>query len=120
MCVLKAILFAFILSLSVFPSNQGLAQTTAEKAPVAEVPMLFRGTMPAVEVMINGQGPFLFAIDTAGQGMARVDSSLVERLKLPLAGQIQASDGSGRNARSLNMFMLDSIAIGGVQFKGVR
>lgn len=119
MRVLKAILFVLVLSLFSPLSNQGLGQATAGKPAVVEVPMLFRGTMPAVEVMVNGQGPFLFAIDTAGQGMARIDSSLVEKLKLPVAGQIQASDGSGRNARSLDVFALDSIVLRGVQFKGV-
>ena len=76
--------------------------------------------MPAVEVTVNGQGPFLFAIDTGGQGMARVDSSLVEKLKLKPVGQVQATDGSGRNVRSLDVFALDSITLGGVQFNGVR
>ncbi|HEX5708766.1 MAG TPA: aspartyl protease family protein [Pyrinomonadaceae bacterium] len=82
--------------------------------------MLFRGPMPAVEVMVNGQGPFLFAIDTGAEGEARVDSSLVERLKLRPAGQVQASDGSGRNTRSLDVFELDSVALGGVTFRAVR
>ncbi len=34
---------------------------------VVELPMLFRGPMPAVEVKVNGQGPFIFAIDTGGR-----------------------------------------------------
>jgi hypothetical protein len=76
--------------------------------------------MPAVEVMVNGQGPFLFAIDTGGGGQARVDSSLVERLKLKTVGQVQASDGSGSNVRSLDLVELDTLALGGVEFKKVR
>lgn len=120
MRVLKSILFLLVLSSFSPLTQQGLGQTTVARPTVVEVPMLFRGTMPAVEVMVNGQGPFLFAIDTGGQGTARVDSSLVEKLKLPVAGQIQASDGSGRNVRSLDVFALDSISLGGVQFKGVK
>jgi predicted aspartyl protease len=117
----KAVLIILVSLLIFLPTNQGLlAQTTAEKPLVVEVPMLFRGTMPAVEVMVNGQGPFLFAIDTGAQGTARVDSSLAEKLKLSPTGQIQASDGSGQNVRSLDVFMLDSVVLGGIQFKGVR
>ena len=82
--------------------------------------MLSRGPMPAVEVMVNGQGPFLFAIDTGGGGQARVDSSLVEKLKLKAVGQVQAGDGSGNNVRSLDLFELDTLAFGGVEFKKVR
>lgn len=116
--VLKAALW--VLSLSALCPVQLTAQTAAAKATAVEVPMLFRGPTPAVEVMVNGQGPFLFAIDTGGQGEARIDSSLAERLKLRPVGQAQGSDGSGRNARSMDVFLLDSVALGGVQFKGVR
>lgn len=119
---LRAMLFASITisfcSLHCFAQSQ--SQITNPGTTVADVPMLFRGAMPAVEVMVNGQGPFLFAIDTGGQGMARVDSSLAEKLKLKAVGTVQASDGSGRNARTMDVVQLDSIAFGGVQFKDVR
>lgn len=115
---LKAALFLSVLFSLHF--NPAVAQTNSGKAPVVEVPMLFRGPSPAVEVMVNGQGPFLFAIDTGGAGMARVDSSLAERLKLEKVGEVQGSDGSGRNAMSMDVFALDSVVLGGVQFKNVR
>jgi hypothetical protein len=35
-------------------------------------------------------------------------------------GQVQGSDGSGRNALSMNLVELDSVVLGGIQFKGVR
>lgn len=121
MRVWKAALVVSAWSLLCLLPQQGLAQTAAAgKAPAVEVPMLFRGPMPAVEVMVNGRGPFLFAIDTGGQGMARADTSLVEKLKLSPVGQVQAGDGSGRNVRSLDVVVLDSITLGGVEFKGVR
>lgn len=96
------------------------AQPAPQKATTADVPMLLRGTTPAVEVIINGQGPFLFAIDTGGQGQARVDSSLVEKLKLQTVGQVQGSDGSGRNARAMDVVRLDSVSFGGVEFRNVE
>ncbi|HWS53309.1 MAG TPA: aspartyl protease family protein [Pyrinomonadaceae bacterium] len=121
MRALKTALFVLALSLpSLHFRHASARQTAAGPTPVVEVPMLFRGPMPAVEVMVNGQGPFLFAIDTGGQGMARVDSTLVERLKLRQVGEVQAGDGSGRNTRSLMLVELDSITLGGVEFKGVR
>jgi hypothetical protein len=120
MRVSKAASFILLWSLFFLPANQTLAQTTAGKSPAVEVPMRFRGTMPAVEVMVNGQGPFLFAIDTGAQGMARVDSSLIEKLKLATVGQVRASDASGANVRTLDVVELDSIVLGGTEFKGVR
>src|SRR5215217_9547950 len=80
MRALKASLL--VLALSLFSTHSQQAQTAGVKSAVVDVPMLFRGPMPAVEVTVNGQGPFLFAIDTGGGGQARVDSSLVEKLKL--------------------------------------
>ncbi len=122
MPVLRVALFASIIllfsSLPVFA--QSPFQTTVTKNVAVDVPMLFRGTMPAVEVMVNGQGPFLFAIDTGAQGMARVDSTLVEKLKLQSVGKMRASDGSGQNIRTLDVVELDSIAFGGVKFQAVR
>jgi hypothetical protein len=102
----------------------GLAQnprpSSSGKAALVDVPMLFSGAMPAVEVMVNGQGPYLFAIDTGGQGMARADSSLVKKLELKVVDRVQTSDGSGRNTRTLDVVQLDSIRLDGVEFKDVR
>ena len=106
-----------ILTIALLLSLLPLAQvkTTA----TVDVPMLFNGTTPAVEVMVNGQGPFRFSIDTGAQGSARIDTTLVEKLKLPVVDQIQAGDGSG-NTRSLDVVMLASIKLGDIEFKDVR
>lgn len=84
-----------------------------------ELPMQFRGPMPAVEVMVNGKGPFLFAIDSGAQGEARLDSSLVEKLGLKPNGQIGAGDGSGQNVRMLDTFEVDSIKLGDLTFSKI-
>ncbi len=91
----------------------------AQKKTAVDLPMKSRGATPAVEVMVNGKGPFLFAIDTGAQGAARVDSSLVAQLGLKVTGQALGSDGSGRNARSLDTVKLDSIKIGDIEFREV-
>lgn len=87
---------------------------------IIEVPMKFRGVMPAVEVFVNGEGPFLFAIDTGGQGQARADSSLVEKLKLKKIDEVLAGDGSGRNTQTLDIVGFDTLKIGDLEFKDVR
>lgn len=91
----------------------------AQTRVLADVPMQWRGTSPAVEVRVNGQGPFLFLIDTGAQGQARADVTLVQRLNLTIGGQSLSGDGSGRNNRPLDTVTLDRIEVGGVTFKAV-
>ena len=117
MRALKASLL--VLALSLFSAHARQAQTDGVKGAVVDVPMLFRGPTPAVEVTVNGQGPFLFAIDTGGGGQARVDSSLVEKLKLKVIGQARGGDGSGNSLRSMDLVELETLAFGGVEFKKV-
>jgi predicted aspartyl protease len=91
----------------------------AQKAALEDVPMLFRGAEPAIEVMVNGQGPFLFAIDTGANDFARIDASLVERLGLQIKGKTRTGDLSGRKTE-LQTVRVDSIAIGSLQFRNVK
>jgi aspartyl protease len=110
---------ARLLLASLLGVTQSSSQITRMDSAVVEVPMLLLGPMPAIEVMVNGQGPFVFAIDTGATGMARADSSLVERLKLPTVGRMRGGDGSGRS-RSMEVVRLDSITFGGLRFENVR
>jgi hypothetical protein len=100
----------------------GGARTLAAKPPsrvVVDMPMLSRGTSPAVNVMVDGKGPYLFLIDTGGQGEARADSSLVADLGLAAVGRDVSGDGSGRNNRILDRVVLDRLDVGGVEFRNV-
>lgn len=99
-------------------TQQAHCADSTPKLPL-EIPMRLEGGMPAIEVMVNGQGPFLFGLDTGAQGGSRIDSSLVEKLKLKSSGQVQATDGSGRNPQSVETVKLDSVAIGGLRFTDV-
>lgn len=119
---------SFIVALLSFTLLQSGAYASISLTPAAnprsgfndvEVPMLFRGPMPAVEVMVNGKGPFIFAIDTGGAGMARVDTSLAERLSLKPTGKVMAGDGTGTNTRSFDTVTLDSITLGDIKFSNV-
>ena len=84
-----------------------------------DVPMLTADHLPAVHVMVNGQGPFLFGIDTGGQGSARVDSALAHRLGLEVVGQARTGDPSGHNTRVMNLVQIDALEIGGARFEGL-
>jgi predicted aspartyl protease len=75
--------------------------------------------MPTVEVMVNGQGPFVFGFDTGAQANPRIDASLVEKLKLKATGEVQAIDPSGRNPETSATVKLDSLSIGTLRFANV-
>ena len=84
-----------------------------------EVAMLEADHLPAVQVMVNGKGPFRFGIDTGGQGSARIDSALAAKLGLEIIGQARAGDPSGRNTRITNLVRVESLEIGGARFEGL-
>jgi hypothetical protein len=93
----------------------------AQSGTVVELPMKFRGAMPAIDVMVNGKGPFLFAIDTGGQGQARLDEALVKTLGLEQVGEARGSDGSGTGSvRVMPIYEAASIKLGSLEFKHVQ
>ena len=95
------------------------AVSVAAQNSVATVPMQFRGPMPVVEVKLNGQGPFVFAIDTGGGLQADIDPSIAERLRLAPHGKVLMGDPSGLNDRALETTRIDSITFGGAEFRNV-
>ena len=86
-------------------------------AAAFELPMVMRGPLPAVEVAVNGEGPFVFLIDTGGQGVARIDQGLVEELKLPRIGTARAGDGSGQGTIEMSVVDVASIEVGGLSLR---
>ena len=88
-------------------------------AGAVDVPMYASGLMPAVDVMVNGRGPYRFSIDTGGAGTLRVDSTLAAELGLPTVGEVRVGDPSGRIAESRKVVAVDSIEIGGAKFLGL-
>lgn len=92
---------------------------SAQNSSVAVAPMHFRGLMPVIEVKLNGQGPFVFAIDT-GHGMqADIDPSIAAQLKLEPIGKVRTGDPSGQNDRDLEATRIASLAFGGAEFRNV-
>ncbi|HEV7859839.1 MAG TPA: retropepsin-like aspartic protease [Pyrinomonadaceae bacterium] len=120
---LKVLLCAGIIGLMLpaltFAQSATRAAMLSQKT-VVDVPLIFNGPTPSVEVTVNGQGPFVFEIDTGAGGGARMDASLKERLGLKPVGQAVAGDPSGKNTRTIDLFKLDSLSLGGVQFHDVE
>jgi hypothetical protein len=81
--------------------------------------MQVEGGMPAIELMLNGKGPYLFALDTGAEGGPRLDSSLMEKLGLKSSGQMRDGDPSGRNPGMAETVKLESIEVGGLRFTDV-
>jgi hypothetical protein len=91
----------------------------SQNSLVAVAPMKFRGLMPVIEVKLNGQGPFVFAIDTGGGMQADIDTSIAMQLNLEPNGKVRSGDPSGQNDRVLDTARIDSIAFGGAEFHNV-
>jgi Aspartyl protease len=109
---------ATIFSWAVWQAPHLHSADSAPKLPL-ELPMQVGDGMPTVEVMVNGQGPFVFGFDTGAQAGPRIDSSLVEKLNLKSTGEVQAIDPSGRNPQASATVKLDSLAIGSLRFTDV-
>ena len=112
----------FLLTLIFTTGFSWLTSSEGQKPPTAEakaIAMQTDGGMPTVEVMVNGQGPFVFGIDTGAQGGSRIDTSLVEKLALKASGEVQATDGSGRNPQMAQLFKLESVTLGNLKFSDV-
>jgi len=95
-----------------------LHSADAAKFPI-EIPLQTGDALWTVEVMVNGQGPFVFGFDTGAQGDPRIDASLVEKLKLKSTGQVQATDPSRRNFQTSETYKVDSIAVGSLRLTDV-
>ena len=96
-----------------------VASIAAQNSTVAVAPMQMRGLMPVVEVKLNGQGPFVFMIDTGAGMQADIDPSVAARLGLQSSGRVINGDPSGENDREVATATITSIALGGAEFQNV-
>jgi CubicO group peptidase (beta-lactamase class C family) len=85
-----------------------------------DVPMTIAGHLPAIEIMVNGKGPYRFGIDTGGQGALRVDDDLARELGMPEVGEVWGGDPSGQNRIRMRLVGVDSISIGGASFAAMH
>jgi hypothetical protein len=97
----------------------GVVSAPAQNRTVAVAPMQFRGLMPVIEVKINGQGPFFFAIDTGGGMQADIDPSVATQLNLQPTGKVLIGDPSRQNDREMELTTIASLTFGGAEFRNV-
>lgn len=127
--IMRQLLAGLVLALSSVAHAQ--PEATSPRAPQPYATMSF--SQDAVEfpfkrwgdailldnVMVNGQGPYRFVLDTGAEGGGRVDSALVEKLKLPAIGQTTTVGLVDPNV-PVTEHRLDSLQIGPVSFTGVE
>lgn len=85
---------------------------------VARVPFDTIDGRVYVQAMVNGQGPFRFAIDTGASNVARADAKLVSALKLPIQGATGNSDGM-RTATASTVH-IDKLQLGNLVRKDIE
>ncbi len=66
-----------------------------------------------LDVMVNGEGPFVFALDTGASGMGRADATLAAALNLPADGTDETSDGV--SSAQVDKVRIASVALGGLE-----
>jgi len=79
-----------------FITDNPSACSLAEKAKadaLLSVPFRVVDGRIYVDVLVNGDGPFTFAVDTGASGFGRADAGLVAKLGLQIAGSGETSDG---------------------------
>lgn len=84
-----------------------------------EVPML-AGEELAVEVRINGKGPYRFLLDTGAAGGGRIGKPLAGTLGLKTVGQAISGDPLGKNRETVDIVEADSLTIGEAAFSRVQ
>src|SRR5437667_12883421 len=92
-----------LITSSIFLLLVGIVSVAAQNSSVAVAPMQFRGLMPVIEVKLNGQGPFVFAIDTGGGMQADIDPSIATQLKLEPLGKVRSGDSSVLNEKDIEI-----------------
>jgi Aspartyl protease len=87
---------------------------------VATAPMEIGRDLPQVRVMVNGQGPFTFGIDTGAGTEAVVMAALVQQLKLPVTGEDTLDDPTGVGSQKVPVVTIRSLNIAGVEFTNLK
>ena len=87
--------------------------------PAVTVPMQPYGPYPAVNVSVNGAGPYLFLIDTGASGRARIDNGVVRSLRLPDIGSATAGTVVANKTVQVRQVRAD-LQIGTLRYKGVE
>jgi hypothetical protein len=95
------------------------ASSAGTDAGTRVAPIELRRSMPFVQVLVDGKGPFTFGIDTGTGSEALVAPALAEKLGLQPKGSVQAGDPSGKNPRQLPLVQVATLSVAGVELRDV-
>ena len=79
-----------------------------------------RGGMAVLEVALNGQGPFRFAVDTGAPGPLRLDTAVAEQLALRPVRHEAEGDGSGQNEFTVPVVEIARLGVGTFEKVGLE
>jgi hypothetical protein len=85
----------------------------------AAFPMQFFGNRPVVEVSLDGQGPYLFILDTGAQGSV-IDASLATELDLPVIGEQELISPAGGQPIKSSTVQIGTVGVGAITFHDVQ
>jgi hypothetical protein len=83
--------------------------------PAAEIPFLFIGDHIYTKVMVNGEGPYRFIVDTGGVNL--VDASLAKAMSLKLTGT-ETGHGTGPVTVESGKTTVQRLRVGKITFTG--
>ena len=96
----------------------GLLAAQPSRGHVARLTMM-QG-IPLVQVRIDGQGRFFFAVDTGTNCEAIVSPRVTRRLGLSAVGRKSITDLGGHGTRALDAVGLETLSLAGADFHAVR
>ena len=118
--LLWLVLFSFsLMSLNFGPSSLAKDEATKYQIDTAAqgfditIPLGKYGNRPTIDLMINGQGPYSFILDT-GAMASLIDDSLVKSLDLPLKRKTQLN-AVGEGTLPSGFYALESVSVGGLE-----
>ena len=78
-----------------------------------------RFPVPVVEVMLNGDGPWRLAVDTAMGGTVLLRRELAAAMGLPVVGRAMVGDSSGAELKPADLVRIDEMSLGGLTVRDI-
>lgn len=88
--------------------------------PPTVVPMDLRWQKPAIQVKLNGTGPYWLLLDSGAGPHLIVDSDLAAALQLPVEGKGKVGDPSHSHALDVDQVSVDRVEIGDLSYEAVE
>lgn len=83
----------------------------------APMPLMAIASLPAVDVFINGKGPYRFIVDTGGSIVLSINQAIADELKIKSLGTATVRGVSGSQVS--HQALVDELTIGDVEMKRV-